>query len=152
MHFNPRTHEGCGDATNGTGSTMVYFNPRTHEGCGHCRIQNVNETNWDFNPRTHEGCGLFDIPFRRYPLDFNPRTHEGCGRGKFIYYVSKGRFQSTHPRRVRLPAELIKDLHDNISIHAPTKGAAKPRRWDMQQCILFQSTHPRRVRRYMTLI
>ena len=56
------------------------------------------------------------------------------------------KFQSTHPRRVRLTKGIARVENDIISIHAPAKGATRdcytrPRRQ------AFQSTHPRRVRR-----
>jgi len=101
-----------------------------------------------FNPRTREGC---DITVPCGTLDkstcFNPRTREGCdpatlSPGHCCPYVSihapargatwligvkitlRLKFQSTHPRGVRL-------------VFA----------YSMPLSLLFQSTHPRGVRR-----
>ena len=55
----------------------------------------------NFNPRTREGCDFRPAgsagPFR----DFNPRTREGCDDSRF----NRGK------------------VSDDISIHAPVKGA-----------------------------
>ncbi len=55
----------------------------------------------DFNPRTHEGCDFAMFRLLSLCRYFNPRTHEGCDGN----VVSIG------------------GLGDNISIHAPMKGA-----------------------------
>ena len=55
---------------------------------------------------------------------FNPRTHEGCGGFKNQNSASCYGFQSTHPRRVRLGKQPQRMGFLDISIHAPTKGAA----------------------------
>ena len=57
-----------------------------------------------------------------------------------------GRFQSTHPRGVRLFLAVISITEEVVSIHAPAWGAT----WITRRiCLdtLFQSTHPRGVRR-----
>ena len=54
---------------------------------------------------------------------FNPRTHEGCDRGALGKYLEGVRFQSPHPRRVRLTLSFFM-----LGFHS------------------FQSPHPRRVR------
>ena len=78
------------------------------------------------------------------------------------------RFQSTHPRGVRLIASCERSVHLDVSIHAPARGATLMPRWLSQQVpsfnprtregcdlplrpcsphmIVFQSTHPRGVR------
>ena len=78
------------------------FNPRTHVGCDTLRVRFLSSSD-GFNPRTHVGCDLpavfavFAVPC------FNPRTHVGCDSAKANDMRAAGLFQSTHPRRVRLP-------------------------------------------------
>ena len=55
---------------------------------------------------------------------FNPRTREGCDYLQLVIDFQYEKFQSTHPRRVRL-YKAFRQLID----------------------FMFQSTHPRRVRR-----
>ena len=97
-----------------------------------------------FNPHTREGCdgkrGMHKDLFH-----FNPHTREGCDYGypETLFVLIK--FQSTHPRRVRLV-----DLNGckAFSLFQSTH----PRRvrlvefWFFGLKTLFQSTHPRRVR------
>ena len=121
----------------------------------------------DFNPRSHEGSDGSEFPKgenkqvfqstlprrerhkvmkeRRYVLNFNPRSHEGSD---VRYLKSCGvnpKFQSTLPRRERQYYIDLLEEADEISIHAPTKGAtmigAK-----MMRTTGFQSTLPRRER------
>ena len=54
-------------------------------------------------------------------------------------------FQSTHPRRVRLDARGAQRGVQEISIHAPAKGATPNKIIDFKPST-FQSTHPWRVR------
>ena len=56
---------------------------------------------------------------------FNPRTHEGCDFLKYVKNKYLKRFQSTHPRGVRLKIKLTQNANLIISIHAPTRGATK---------------------------
>ena len=79
----------------------ICFNPRTHEGCDlqrwPCMAVEVC-----FNPRTHEGCDFASAHVHCPDRRFNPRTHEGCDVpcGHCVQCLQK--FQSTHPRGVRL--------------------------------------------------
>ena len=75
-----------------------------------------------FNPRTHVGCDNDMVPPYERENGFNPRTHVGCDDVLESTFKDKG-FQSTHPRRVRLSADMT-----------------------LTQIEEFQSTHPRRVR------
>ena len=77
---------------------------------------------------------------------FNPRTHEGCDSLPYLLMAAPTRFQSTHPRRVRLH-NFYNDVRQlAVSIHAPTKGATYVK-WALRsRDYKFQSTHPRRVR------
>lgn len=56
------------------------------------------------------------------------------------------RFQSTHPRGVRLDAEIDASQATEISIHAPLRGATQTKQEWLLEIIKFQSTHPRGVR------
>ena len=78
-------------------------------------------------------------------INFNPHTREGCDGMSSYSWTPEERFQSTHPRRVRLSICRIGVTPFCISIHTPAKGATiellqKPNNSE------FQSTHPRRVR------
>ena len=144
ISFNPRTHEGC-DRNNLSLTTYLNsFNPRTHEGCdlesgtiaerqikfqsthprGVRQIKVVTKTKEDsFNPRTHEGCDLQCYKAIRPHRSFNPRTHEGCDMVFPPCLVVILPFQSTHPRGVRPTFSNHNSETENVSIHAPTRGA-----------------------------
>ena len=53
---------------------------------------------------------------------FNPRTHVGCDE-ELNTLIAHYKFQSTHPRGVRLDSQKFLQMDANISIHAPTWGA-----------------------------
>ena len=76
-----------------------------------------------FNPRTREGCDPTSTLKASLESCFNPRTREGCDGSDLTEFCHIRRFQSTHPRGVR--------LHKQVQIPL----------WSM-----FQSTHPRGVR------
>ena len=87
----------------------------------------VREGKDDFNPRSHEGSdGFVTVPIVD-AINFNPRSHEGSD-------------------------ELleIRSISDDISIHAPTRGATIYPRHRGMDC-LFQSTLPRGERRLYDL-
>ena len=100
---------------------------------------------FSFNPRTHEGCDSLPMSFLMLPLGFNPRTHEGCDEASVGAGGKDERFQSTHPRGVRLAESREIMIPDKVSIHAPTRGATKYI-GKLIIAIMFQSTHPRGVR------
>ena len=100
------------------------------------------------------------------PDDFNPRTREGCDLTLIcsaaslrisIHAPARGatcliprlcrasRFQSTHPRGVRLSIAEEIGAEGTISIHAPARGATSQREISTEEGA-FQSTHPRGVR------
>ena len=56
---------------------------------------------------------------------FNPRTHTGCDLAVSLLYVQSSRFQSTHPHGVRLWRSAETDRGQDVSIHAPTRGATE---------------------------
>ena len=113
----------------------------------HNNFRNRKEHNYNFNPRTREGCDkrcTIALPIYFY---FNPRTREGCDCTVTIIYYQFRKFQSTHPRRVRLFCRELSAATGNfnprtregcdgctsvgcnrsflISIHAPAKGATQ---------------------------
>ena len=104
-----------------------YFNPRTHVGC------DTEAWRWrsfrrDFNPRTHVGCDRLLDRQPPVPHHFNPRTHVGCDVRLHADSRVREKFQSTHPRGVRLARILDRHALSGISIHAPTWGATGSQR------------------------
>ena len=69
----------------------------------------------------------------------------GATNSGFLFPLVK-RFQSTHPRGVRLPTAAPTQFPFPISIHAPARGATDAY-LKVLGAIVFQSTHPRGVRR-----
>ena len=144
FHFNPRTREGCDKALSIMTVTLGDFNPRTREGCDHSlqwrlyRPSNFNPRTREgcdtaraawrsptkhFNPRTREGCDKANIPMLVMLGDFNPRTREGCDKSTMPKSWTRRKFQSTHPRGVRLIKFFYESCGTYISIHAPARGA-----------------------------
>ena len=77
-----------------------------------------------FNPRTHEGCDV--IPYAAFITYARfQSTHPRGVRLATVSYIQYLPliFQSTHPRGVRLGALLNIGRVNKISIHAPTRGA-----------------------------
>ena len=75
-----------------------------------------------FNPRTYERCDENRLPAWSNWLCFNPRTYERCDTDEEHFIVT-----------------------DEVSIHAPTRGATAPP-CKRGLTIVFQSTHLREVR------
>ena len=73
---------------------------------------------------THPHGVRLPLPLTRPPLSecFNPRTHTGCDLEKPLAYWS---FQSFNPRTHTGCDALSEPSHEkeNVSIHAPTRGA-----------------------------
>ena len=59
-------------------------------------------------------------------FDFNPRSREGSDAMSTNAATCATIFQSTLPRRERPIKQPDNDPQDNISIHAPAKGATEP--------------------------
>ena len=101
---------------------------------------------WNFNPRTREGCDnstKYILPPGR---NFNPRTREGCDIIHFQLSGSPIKFQSTHPRRVRLTIIFFKNSKI-INFNPRTREGCDDRKIIISVgASRFQSTHPRRVR------
>ena len=79
------------------------------------------------------------------PCCFNPRTHTGCDPLPKAGNKGVNWFQSTHPHGVRPEITLRALSREEVSIHAPTRGATQQQnQWNIDQW--FQSTHPHGVR------
>ena len=124
QRFNPRTHEGC-DRYSTTNSFSIPMFQSTHprgvrlelavfiiaaifsfqsthpRGVRHQHGKPFLEIR-RFNPRTHEGCDFLSEHDSCMSDCFNPRTHEGCDYNTLKSPATGSKFQSTHPRGVRL--------------------------------------------------
>ena len=99
----------------------------------------------DFNPRSREGSDCFDCLTSFCHNDFNPRSREGSDSSALDPQDTLLLFQSTLPRRERRILYKFRLQRDQISIHAPAKGAT--RTWETSSLAWqFQSTLPRRER------
>ena len=100
---------------------LINFNPRSREGSDIKLFQHSNVLDY-FNPRSREGSDYTRAASAKHSDYFNPRSREGSD-----------------------DAEVEAVNSAKISIHAPAKGATKPR----GACLFpkrFQSTLPRRER------
>ena len=98
--FNPRTHEGCDWQKLHKDKGWQSFNPRTHEGCDRCSKRQTI-ISLCFNPRTHEGCDNYKpTSNKQYLVSIHAPTRGATGFPIHIKCTFK--FQSTHPRGVRL--------------------------------------------------
>ena len=86
----------------------------------------MRASNWvNFNPRSHErsdkcgGLSTWEI------LYFNPRSHERSDKWRICREVFETGFQSTLPREERPSTVEPYSSIDDISIHAPTRGATQ---------------------------
>ena len=119
--FNPRSREGSDDVGVGCVYQTDDFNPRSREGSDIKLFQHSNVLDY-FNPRSREGSDYTRAASAKHSDYFNPRSREGSD-----------------------DAEVEAVNSAKISIHAPAKGATKPR----GACLFpkrFQSTLPRRER------
>ena len=99
------------------------FNPRTREGCDFHRLKGIIRVKAISIHAPARGATMVAPVAGFFHFHFNPRTREGCDYRCRHLGHSFHRFQSTHPRGVRLAA--IDDLKAivGISIHAPARGA-----------------------------
>ncbi len=103
-----------------------------------------------FNPRTRGGCDKALLFSFHQKMCFNPRTRGGCDEWRLHFIFFPLRFQSTHPRGVRLSSlfgsvrlplcfnprtrggcdlrNLRAFFRRGVSIHAPAGGATMPLR------------------------
>ena len=125
---------------------MVSFNPRTHTGCDKFLLVH-NLFSLMFQSTHPHGvrhiCTLEPLP----PSGFNPRTHTGCDTIKAMRKRKRYRFQSTHPHGVRRTQIILILMCNDVSIHAPTRGATLiSLGYLFAVATWFQSTHPHGVR------
>ena len=76
-----------------------------------------------FNPRTRVGCDCGCWCGPTASSRFNPRTRVGCDLPALAPFSFIVRFQSTHPRGVRLQHIGQQEVYTKVSIHAPAWGA-----------------------------
>ena len=98
------------------------FNPRTHAGCDYY-ITNLKLWNYVSIHAPTQGATSATISHQRTPaVSIHAPTQ---GATVLSRYKKSGyyRFQSTHPRRVRLQLLWNQSTHIRVSIHAPTQGA-----------------------------
>ena len=98
-----------------------------------------------FNPRTHAGCDPVCSVRDNLSGCFNPRTHAGCDSTILHQDRYLLLFQSTHPRRVRLPPDSYYQCEEMFQSTHPRRVRLLPT-ITLASHVLFQSTHPRRVR------
>ena len=99
----------------------------------------------DFNPRSYErsdkGIGFFCAESK----SFNPRSYERSDQRKVDTKGANMRFQSTLLRKERHKYRRLSMYCDEVSIHAPTKGATSMNRTGSYSH-MFQSTLLRKER------
>ena len=112
-----------------TDNRDVSFNSRTREGCDLTQIGRQTQRRC-FNSRTREGCDwICSVTDLRLPC-FNSRTREGC--------------DTTCP--------YISITDDQVSIHAPGRGATWCWCLSLSDSEVFQFTHPGGVRLVQSVI
>ena len=145
-HFNPRSREGSDRLSMLIQSLICNFNPRSREGSDPCSLV-VNSSWLYFNPRSREGSDIFFI----IGLFFLTVFQSTLPRRERLVFPNKKpdstEFQSTLPRRERLVFCILFIINgrnfnprsregsdpffhrwcmvQNISIHAPAKGATQ---------------------------
>ena len=144
--FNPRTRVGCDPRPSRIKTGSICFNPRTRVGCdSHAAfgkliafVVSIHAPAWGATP---------DIPAFTSPISrFNPRTRVGCDHVWGDDMPDEGRFQSTHPRGVRLHPDSppLGQMGFNPRTRVGCDRASEGR---IPISMRFQSTHPRGVRR-----
>ena len=78
-----------------------------------------------FNPRTREGCDNISGQWRKYENRFQSTHPRGVRLGGLPQNFDKFLFQSTHPRGVRPQGKAESVEKTKISIHAPARGATE---------------------------
>jgi len=115
-------------ATGHTGASISInysFNPRAHAGRDPPRRFQPDSERC-FNPRAHAGrdIGLAVILYRH--IGFNPRAHAGRDSGRADSKPDPAGFQSTRPCGARLDTLFAIYGDNDVSIHAPMRGATIP--------------------------
>ena len=121
--FNPRTRVGCDASCSFSCRCFISFQsthpcrvrlpaaaPMTKtimfQSTHPCRVRlplgiTITSSDTGFNPRTRVGCDGQSDGINRVYSGFNPRTRVGCDTSGVIPSGDNGKFQSTHPCRVR---------------------------------------------------
>ena len=150
--FNPRTHTGCDAICRSAAAYRKSFNPRTHTGCDSYDHHRCHD-GCCFNPRTHTGCDSGVCSYSRNAVMFQSTHPHGVRRLSHLKKCLMDMFQSTHPHGVRLLGPYLDypfvacfnprthtgcDFNKTIvlqnsivSIHAPTRGATRPKGSDL---------------------
>ena len=149
--FNPRTRVGCdvdGQSLSSSGARFQSTHPR---GVRHSRrpgyagrgAVSIHAPAWGATPRRvlEAVVGVVSIHAPAWGATRRP-GRQGPG----------SRFQSTHPRGVRLGARMGLSPRIKVSIHAPAWGATRQGIGNAQGVREFQSTHPRGVRLFPCFI
>ena len=76
-----------------------------------------------FNPRAHAGRDILYFDKSLLMSRFNPRAHAGRDQVAILTVKSLSSFQSTRPRGARRPRTGFRIHTQQVSIHAPTRGA-----------------------------
>ena len=147
------------------GCSRIYFNPRTHVGCD-THGTSYATTSLEFQSTHPRGVRLLSNVTNLNIKHFNPRTHVGCDRPnlmaerlrrisihaptwgateKTVTLSNPKRFQSTHPRGVRLSGNIEKQLRPNFNPRTHV-GCDSSKQTQVSTQRAFQSTHPRGVR------
>ena len=79
-------------------------------------------------------------------LSFQSTHPHGVRRYVCKRFIELYKFQSTHPHGVRLNESKSRENLNNVSIHAPTRGATQHPKTQLCATGVFQSTHPHGVR------
>ncbi len=114
------------------------FNPRTRTGCD-CSLLCAFPRKRRFNPRTRTGCDRLSLYFSTHVPSFQP-THPHGVRPPFTHIILRlAVFQPTHPHGVRRRTTVYAWRQDDVSTHAPARGAtiAQP----ASNYVAFVSTH-----------
>ena len=145
--FNPRARTGRDASSASDARSKSSFNPRARTGrdplvTGFAMLQ-------CFNPRARTGRDRFSTVFERAIGCFNPRARTG----RDTYDVPCNRvneFQSTRPYGARRRLSTSRQ-RDDVSIHAPVRGATTDVSAMHDTRSLFQSTRPYGARRLVRM-
>jgi len=103
--FNPRTREGCDDETGKQLFSKSGEFQSTHPRRVRLHLIRIRSGSGHFNPRTREGCDhvLLELVAHLFEISIHAPA-KGATLLAEIFRIDPEVFQSTHPRRVRRPA------------------------------------------------
>ena len=100
LSFNPRTHTGCDPAPISFGVDYLSFNPRTHTGCDNSSCEPSDSSIFVSIHAPTRGATRRKNKSKGYVIvSIHAPTRGATNFGRF--FVSKNKFQSTHPHGVR---------------------------------------------------